>query len=164
MTTPAWNSVTPAPVPEFDAVVLGRSFASQRAATRLRDEVRLSVHEIDNATSARYDDVDHRWEIRYGRTVVARAKFTIDGHGDIATEGRDGIALDSDSHVVQGFPNLFRAAGTRELDTVGYAITCIGYMRAHGHDYVEPRRQPLVSDDPFPELSFDRPTPHMWTC
>lgn len=164
MTASAWNSVTPAPVPEFDAVVLGRSFASQRAATRLRDEVRLSVHEIDIATSARYDDIDHRWEIRIGRTVVARAKFTIDGHGGIPLEGRDGTTLALDSPVVQGFPNLFRTAGTPELDTVGYAITCIAHMRTYGHDYVEPRRQPLVSDDDFPELSFDRPTPHMWTC
>lgn len=155
-------SVAPLPVPEFDVVVLGRSFASVRAASRLRDELRLAVHEETAATSARYDDIEHRWEIRTGRTVTARAKFVVDGDGSVLLQGRDEATFDSESRSAHGFPNLFRTVGSEGRDPVGYTLTCIEYMRTYGHDYVERRRQTLVSDDRFPELSFDRPTPPVW--
>ena len=58
MNTAVSNSVSHCPVPEFDVAVLGRSFAVQRVAVRLRTEVGLSVHEVGAATLARYDDID----------------------------------------------------------------------------------------------------------
>ncbi|MEE2032792.1 hypothetical protein [Rhodococcus chondri] len=158
------NSGAPAPVPEFDVVVLGRSFASRRSATRLHDELRLAVHEAATVDSAHYDDIDHRWEIRVGRRIASRAKYVVDGDGSVPLHGRDGALLASDSGVVQGFPNLFRTAGGKGSDPIDYPVKCIGYMRTYGHDYVERRPQTLVADDDFPELSFDRPAPQVWVC
>ncbi|UYP18800.1 hypothetical protein OED52_19560 [Rhodococcus sp. Z13] len=163
MTTSAANSVHRPLVPEFDAVVLGRSFASQRVASRLRDELRLSVHEIAAATLARYDDIDHRWEILVGDTVVVRAKFVIDGHGDLPMRGRDEIEPGFRAVTTPGFPNLFRPVVPGRADAVGYTVSCIAYMRTNGLDYVERRLRTPISDDDFPELTFDRPSPVLWT-
>ncbi|MBD8055053.1 hypothetical protein ICV35_15430 [Rhodococcus ruber] len=160
--TTASTFVVPAPVPEFDAVVLGHSFASRRAATRLRDEVRLAVLEADEATAARYDEVDHRWEIVDGATVVARAKFVVDGYGTLPLHGRDGARCTATTLTENGFPNLFRPATTAHPDPVGYTVACLGHMRDYGHDYVERRARVPICDDDFPELSFDRPTPQFW--
>ncbi|MBS9374827.1 hypothetical protein [Rhodococcus sp. B50] len=162
MITSASNSVSPHPVPEFDVVVLGRSFASQRSAGRLRNELRLSIHEIGNATLARYDDIDHRWEILIGDTVVTRAKFVVDGHGGLTMQGREDSTLDRHTVTVNGFPNLFRPIVATHTDPVGYTVSCIEYMRSNGLDYVERRLRTPVADDDFPELSFDRPTPMLW--
>ncbi|KLL96737.1 hypothetical protein [Rhodococcus rhodochrous] len=162
MTTTASNSVSHPPAPEFDAVVLGRSFASQRVSARLRDELRLAVHEIGTASAVRYDDIDHRWEILIGGTVVGRAKFVVDGHGGLTLQGRDGAALERDALTVHGFPNLFRPIVGTRTDPVGYTVSCIEYMRSNGLDYVERRLRTPVADDDFPELSFDRPTPILW--
>lgn len=158
----ASNSGAPAPIPEFDAVVLGYSFASKRAATRLRDDLHLSVLEVVNATAATYDDINNRWEIRVGRIVIARTKFVIDDDGKIHLQGRETDEIDPASVTAHGFPNLFRPAGTDRADSLGYTVSCIEYMRAHGHDFVERRLRTAVADDDYPELSFDRPTPAMW--
>jgi hypothetical protein len=158
----ASNSVAPAPIPEFDAVILGRSFASQRAAVRLRDDLHLSVRELVNATAATYDDINNRWEIHVGRFVIARAKFAIDGDGKIHLQGREAAAIDPAAVTAHGFPNLFRPAGTDRSDSLGYTVACIEYMRTNGHDYAERRLRTPVADDDYPELSFDRPTPTMW--
>ncbi|AKE91862.1 hypothetical protein [Rhodococcus aetherivorans] len=160
--TTASKSVARAPVPEFDAVVLGRSFAALRAAGRLRDELRLAVHDTAGATSARYDDVDHRWDIVDGSTVVARAKFLVDGDGTLPLCGRDGARCTANTLTAKGFPNLFRPATAVHPDPVGYTVACIEHMRAYGHDYVERRARVPICDDDFPELSFDRPTPQFW--
>ncbi|WP_026002982.1 hypothetical protein [Rhodococcus sp. R1101] len=162
MTTTASNSVSHRPVPEFDAVILGRSFASQRVAARLRDELRLSIHEIGTASLVRYDDIDHRWEILIGDTVVTRAKFVIDGHGDLAVRGREDSTINRRTVTVNGFPNLFRPIVTTHTDPIGYTVSCIEYMRGNGLDYVERRLRTPVADDDFPELSFDRPMPILW--
>lgn len=153
------NSVAPAPIPEFDAVILGRSFASQRAAIRLHDDLHLSVCELISATAATYDDINNRWEIHVGRFVIARAKFVIDGDRKIHLLGREATDIDPAAVTAHGFPNLFRPAGT---DSVGYTVACIEYMRTHGHDYVERRLRTPVAEDDYHELSFDRPTPVMW--
>lgn len=162
MTTTASNSVSHPPAPEFDAVILGRSFASQRVAARLRGELRLAVHEIGTAELVRYDDIDHRWEILIGGTVVTRAKFVVDGHGGLAMQGREDNTLDRQTVTVHGFPNLFRPIVATHTDPVGYTVSCIEYMRSNGLDYVERRLRTPVADDDFPELSFDRPTPILW--
>lgn len=80
MTTTASTSVSHPPAPEFDAVVLAL-LRLPAVSARLRDELRLAVHEIGTASAVRYDDIDHRWEILIGGTVVGRAKFVVDGHG-----------------------------------------------------------------------------------
>lgn len=162
MTTAASNPPGLPLVPEFDVVVLGRSLASRRAASRVRDEVRLEVHEISDATLVRYDDIAHRWEVVVGDTVVARAKFTIDGHGGVPLRGNTPDLPDSHSVTMHGFPNLFRTAVTLESDAVGYTVSCIEHMCTNNLDYVERRVCTPIADDDFPELSFDRPTPHMW--
>lgn len=161
MNTAVSNSVTSCPVPEFDVAVLGRSFAAQRVAARLRTEVGLSVHEIDDVTAARYDDIDNRWEILLGRDVVARAKFTVDGDGDVELRNGDEVPGDR-AMTSHGFPNLFRPVHTSDADAVGYTVSCIAYMRENGFDYAERRLRTPIADDEFPELSFDRPTPTMW--
>ncbi|NLU64068.1 hypothetical protein HCA61_17605 [Rhodococcus sp. HNM0563] len=158
----ASNSGAPAPIPEFDAVILGRSFACRRAADRLRDDLYLSVCELVSVTSATYDDIDNRWEFHLGRFVIARAKFVIDGDGTIHLQGREDTAIDPAAVTAHGFPNLFRPVGTDRIDSLGYTVACIEYMRTHGHDYSERRLRTPVADDDFPELSFDRPIPAMW--
>lgn len=158
----ASNSGAPAPIPEFDAVILGRSFASRRAAIRLHDDLHLSVRELVNVTAATYDDINNRWEIHVGRFVIARAKFVIDGDGKIHLQGREAGDIDPGAVTAHGFPNLFRPAGSDRTDSVGYTVACIEHMRTHGHDYVERRLRTPVADDDYSELSFDRPTPAMW--
>ncbi|WP_420748968.1 hypothetical protein [Rhodococcus sp. O3] len=149
-------------IPEFDVAVVGRSFASLRAAVRLRNELHLSVLEIDTATSASYDEIDNRWEIRRDSEIVARAKLVVDGDGQVPLKGRDDNTFDASDLTAHGFPNLFRPVHTTRTDSVGYTVRCIGHMRSHGHDYVERRLHTPIADDDYPELSFDRPVPPMW--
>lgn len=165
MTIAASNSAAPAPIPEFDVAVLGRSFASRRSVIRLRDELHLSVLDVPGGRSgirARYDEIDHRWEITAGTGVVARAKFVVDGDGRLPVRGRDDAVLSGPAVTSHGFPNFFRATDASPGDAVGYSIACIEYMRTHRHDYVERRVRIPIADDDYPELSFDRPTPRMW--
>lgn len=117
--------VPPPPFRSSTAVILGRSFASQRAAVRLRDDLHLSVRELVNATAATYDDINNRWEIHVGRFVIARAKFAIDGDGKIHLQGREAAAIDPAAVTAHGFPNLFRPAGTDRSDSLGYTVACI---------------------------------------
>lgn len=161
MNTAVSPFVASRPVPEFDAIVLGGSFTAQRVASRLRTEVGLSVHEVDTATVARYDDIDNRWEIVSGSEVVAKAKFAVDGDGAIALRNGD-AAPEHRTVTVHGFPNLFRPVAAPDADAVGYTVSCIAYMRSNGFDYAERRLRTPIVDDGFPELSFDRPAPRLW--
>jgi hypothetical protein len=147
-------------IPEFDVAVVGRSFASLRTAERLRHELRLSVTESPDAQAARYDEVNHRWEIDTADGVAARAKFVVETTGTIRAEGRRGqsLARDADGFVVHGFPNLFRLGASGTPDPVGSVCRFVGHMRANVLDYIEARPTAPCTNR-LDAVTFDRPVP-----
>lgn len=147
-------------IPEFDVAVVGRSFASLRAAERLRRELRLSVTESPDAQAARYDEVNHRWEIDTAGGVAARAKIVVESSGTILVEGRRGrsLAQDADGLVVHGYPNLFRLGDSGTPDPVGSVCRLVGHMRTNVLDYIEARPTAAFTNR-LDAVTFDRPVP-----
>lgn len=145
-------------IPEFDVAVVGRSFASLRTAERLRRELRLQVVEAPDATTVRYDDVNHRWEIDTADGVAARAKFVLETTERIRIEGRRGLPLDhtDTGFVVRGFPNLLRLGNSGSVDPVGSVCRLVEHMRSNVLDYVEARSGDAATDS-VDSMTFDRP-------